>query len=204
MSASRRNLKGFRGDGPVRIGNAAAEQAQHDTYGSIILAAMPMFFDRRLAEAGRRHVVPTAGSAGPQGGAARADARCRHLGIPRPRSASIRTPWRCAGPAAIGLRRSRIASASQIARQTGTRSPIVCMRPDGACLERKARRLHRRIRRRRPRCQRLAAARAWRDRSERSAFRLDRGGHRARATARAIMSCATQVRTISACRKANS
>jgi GH15 family glucan-1,4-alpha-glucosidase len=45
-------LKGFRGDGPVRIGNAAAEQAQHDTYGSIILAATPMFFDRRLPRPG--------------------------------------------------------------------------------------------------------------------------------------------------------
>ena len=46
------HLTGFRGDGPVRIGNAAADQAQHDTYGSIILAAMPMFFDRRLPRPG--------------------------------------------------------------------------------------------------------------------------------------------------------
>ncbi len=45
-------LKGFRGDGPVRIGNAAAAQAQHDTYGSIILAVMPMFYDRRLPRMG--------------------------------------------------------------------------------------------------------------------------------------------------------
>jgi GH15 family glucan-1,4-alpha-glucosidase len=42
------NLQGYRGDGPVRVGNAAGEMFQHDTYGSIILAAMPMFFDRRL------------------------------------------------------------------------------------------------------------------------------------------------------------
>ena len=46
------DLAGFRGDGPVRIGNAAAIQSQHDTYGSIILAAMPMFFDRRLPQMG--------------------------------------------------------------------------------------------------------------------------------------------------------
>ena len=42
------NLAGYRDDGPVRIGNAAVHQTQHDSFGSIILAAMPMFFDRRL------------------------------------------------------------------------------------------------------------------------------------------------------------
>jgi GH15 family glucan-1,4-alpha-glucosidase len=46
------NLKGYRSDGPVRVGNAAANQVQHDTYGSIILAAMPVFFDRRLPQRG--------------------------------------------------------------------------------------------------------------------------------------------------------
>jgi GH15 family glucan-1,4-alpha-glucosidase len=42
------DLKGFEGHGPVRIGNAAVNQVQHDAYGSVILAATPMFFDRRL------------------------------------------------------------------------------------------------------------------------------------------------------------
>ena len=46
------DLKGYRGDGPVRIGNAAVAQNQHDTYGSVILAATPMFFDRRLPRMG--------------------------------------------------------------------------------------------------------------------------------------------------------
>ncbi|MBI3701604.1 MAG: glycoside hydrolase family 15 protein [Afipia sp.] len=46
------DLKGYRGDGPVRIGNAAADQVQHDTYGSIILAAQPLFYDRRLPRPG--------------------------------------------------------------------------------------------------------------------------------------------------------
>src|SRR5258705_1399108 len=45
-------LKGYGGDGQVRIGNAAAEQVQNDTYGSVILAAMPMFYDRRLPRLG--------------------------------------------------------------------------------------------------------------------------------------------------------
>src|ERR1700688_2145789 len=46
------DLKGYRGDGPVRIGNAAAAQIQNDSYGSIILAAMPMLYDRRLPRMG--------------------------------------------------------------------------------------------------------------------------------------------------------
>ena len=46
------DLKGYRGEGPVRIGNAAVAQNQHDTYGSAILAATPMFFDRRLPQMG--------------------------------------------------------------------------------------------------------------------------------------------------------
>ena len=45
-------LAGYCGDGPVRIGNAAGAQDQHDVYGSIIMAAAPMFFDRRLPRPG--------------------------------------------------------------------------------------------------------------------------------------------------------
>ena len=41
-------LQGYQGHGPVRVGNQAREQIQHDAYGSVILAATPMFFDRRL------------------------------------------------------------------------------------------------------------------------------------------------------------
>ncbi|HEY5379365.1 MAG TPA: glycoside hydrolase family 15 protein [Pseudolabrys sp.] len=46
------NLAGYNSDGPVRIGNAAMDQDQHDVYGSIIMAATPMFFDRRLPKPG--------------------------------------------------------------------------------------------------------------------------------------------------------
>ena len=41
-------LKGYRGCGPVRIGNQAAEQTQHDSYGSVVLGAAQMFVDERL------------------------------------------------------------------------------------------------------------------------------------------------------------
>jgi GH15 family glucan-1,4-alpha-glucosidase len=38
--------------GPVRFGNLAAEQVQHDVYGSVILAATQLFFDHRLVRSG--------------------------------------------------------------------------------------------------------------------------------------------------------
>ena len=45
-------LSGYRGMGPVRIGNQAALQVQNDVYGSAVLAATHVFFDRRLARQG--------------------------------------------------------------------------------------------------------------------------------------------------------
>lgn len=42
------SLPGYRGMGPVRVGNQAFEQVQHDVYGSAILAVTHIFFDRRL------------------------------------------------------------------------------------------------------------------------------------------------------------
>jgi GH15 family glucan-1,4-alpha-glucosidase len=45
-------LKGFRGYGPVRVGNQAAEQIQHDVYGSVVLGAAQMFVDERLPRMG--------------------------------------------------------------------------------------------------------------------------------------------------------
>lgn len=42
------SLPGYRGMGPVRIGNQAHEQHQHDVYGNIILASAQAFYDRRL------------------------------------------------------------------------------------------------------------------------------------------------------------
>ncbi|HEV3239182.1 MAG TPA: glycoside hydrolase family 15 protein [Casimicrobiaceae bacterium] len=41
-------LPGYRGIGPVRIGNQAYEHRQHDVYGHAVLASTQAFFDRRL------------------------------------------------------------------------------------------------------------------------------------------------------------
>ncbi len=46
------SLPGYRGMGPVRIGNQAFRQIQHDVYGSAILAATHVFFDKRLVRRG--------------------------------------------------------------------------------------------------------------------------------------------------------
>lgn len=45
-------LSGFLGMGPVRVGNSAALQEQHDVYGSVVLAATQMFVDERLPRMG--------------------------------------------------------------------------------------------------------------------------------------------------------
>jgi len=45
-------LPGYRGMGPVRVGNQAFVQVQHDVYGSAILAVTHIFFDRRLLRHG--------------------------------------------------------------------------------------------------------------------------------------------------------
>lgn len=55
-------LEGFQGHAPVRVGNAAAVQVQNDVWGSVVMAATMMFFDRRLPQPGDealyRRLVP--------------------------------------------------------------------------------------------------------------------------------------------------
>ncbi len=49
------SLAGYRGMGPVRRGNLAWIQKQHDVYGSVVLASTQLFFDQRLADPGDAH-----------------------------------------------------------------------------------------------------------------------------------------------------
>lgn len=49
------NWCGLAGEGPVRVGNAAALHRQHDVFGEMVLALTPMFLDARF----RGQVTPT-------------------------------------------------------------------------------------------------------------------------------------------------
>ncbi|ESQ89135.1 hypothetical protein ABAC460_13780 [Asticcacaulis sp. AC460] len=57
-------LRGYRGMGPVRIGNQAYEHFQHDVYGQMILPLTQSFFDHRFLRPGTRadfHAMEKAG-----------------------------------------------------------------------------------------------------------------------------------------------
>lgn len=49
------SLAGYRGMGPVRVGNDAYRQTQNDSFGATVLAATQCFFDSRLVGQGTEH-----------------------------------------------------------------------------------------------------------------------------------------------------
>lgn len=49
------SLPGYRGMGPVRVGNDAYLQVQNDSFGAVVLAATQCFFDSRLVGQGTEH-----------------------------------------------------------------------------------------------------------------------------------------------------
>ena len=51
------NLAGYEGMGPVRTGNQAWEQVQHDVYGAAILGVSHAFFDQRLDTVGDKALL---------------------------------------------------------------------------------------------------------------------------------------------------
>jgi GH15 family glucan-1,4-alpha-glucosidase len=52
-----REWPGFRGEGPVRIGNEAVTHQQHDVFGEMVLALAPVFLDDRFREDQTDHTL---------------------------------------------------------------------------------------------------------------------------------------------------
>ena len=190
------DLEGYRGDGPVRIGNAAVDQVQNDTYGSVILAAMPMFFDRRLPRPGDEGLFHLLESLG-QRAASKAlepDAGIwEYRGRQRVHTHSVgdvlgRLPAACRHRNAARLGRPR-----QILERDRRADPCRAARRR---LESKTRRVHRGVRIGRSRRQRAAAARPWRRRSRRSALCLHGRGDGARTGARKARHALCQCRRL--------
>jgi len=48
QEAEMKTLPGYRGMGPIRVGNQAHEHHQHDVYGQIVLSTVQAFYDTRL------------------------------------------------------------------------------------------------------------------------------------------------------------
>ncbi len=52
------HLAGFDGMGPVRVGNQAYEQVQHDVYGAVVLALSQLMFDNRIPNVHPEALLP--------------------------------------------------------------------------------------------------------------------------------------------------
>lgn len=120
------DLQGYRGDGPVRIGNAAVDQAQHDTYGSVILAAMPMFFDRRLPRPGNDslfHLLESLGTRAARLALVPDAGIWEYRGRTRVHTHSAAMCW--AGVNRLGAIAQRLGRADRAAHWNGVADPIL-------------------------------------------------------------------------------
>ena len=196
-------LAGYRGMGPVRVGNQAYEQVQHDAYGQIILSNAQAFFDQRLFRMGGRRGFRGAGTGrrARLGNATTSPTRACGNCAPRAHvhTYSAAMCWaacdRLANAAAVlGLRRSR--------RLSGRSAPIRSARRIEAAAWRADTQPHvRDLRRRRSRRQPDPAARPALPRARRSALPRHAGRGRGRGCGAARTCCAMRPRTISACRE---
>ena len=192
-------LAGYRGMGPVRVGNAAYTQVQHDAYGQIVLSNAQAFFDERLFRMATREdfaalerVGERAWAMHDQPDAGLWEFRTR-TSRPHLQRGDVLGRLR---PARQRRRRARARRARGALARAGRRDP----RDDRARgLARGGAALRRDLRRRRARRQPAAARRHALPRARRSALPRHASRRSRRACGAASTCCATPPRTISAC-----
>ena len=117
------SLAGYRGMGPVRRGNLAWLQQQHDVYGSVVLASTQLFFDQRLLQRAMPPSSPRAGTAGRTRVRAARPARRRLVGVPRTRRGTHLLQRDVLGGLRPAGARSPCTSASDARSSTGANAP---------------------------------------------------------------------------------
>ena len=120
-------LPGYRGMGPVRVGNLAYLQQQNDVYGAVVLAAAQFFFDQRLTSPGDLEAFKRLERAGARAAEVFLEADSGP-GSSAEWRARTRFPPRSAGPAATGCTASRPCSACPIERPNGASARPRCAR----------------------------------------------------------------------------